>query len=387
MTDAQDNTNICVVHVFPFCHKVSGGHNNAIRAFIKCESERGVDSRMICPGCDPQPLEETITEERVLTRKLTPPSAPEQVELLPVLARSKNLLFHFHGLDHGSTRCARILLRLSIPYVFTSHGTLYCRDPIHFLKKFAYLNFVNRFVRHADGFHFHTMRMALQFPNVLPFSSREVVVAANVVASPESEQVVAAERGQFGIPQDAFLFLYMGRLDAHTKGLDLLVKAFARFPAKSGMWLALVGPDWKNGLGELGQLATRLKCADRVSFLGPQYGDDKWKVLKMADAFISPSRWDAFPISLVEAMGFGLPVVTSTAVNIGPDLRRVRGALLSDLSPESIAAAMKELSNRPELRKDLAARGRTWVTQNCSPQIVGERLAELYQGVLRGRYG
>lgn len=369
------------IHVFPYCHKVSGGHSNAIRAFIQCEREMGLDSRMICPDCDPQPLEETITAQGILTRKIDKEESPV---LLPV--DSKSLVFHLHGIVPNSTRCRKILGRLSIPYVFTSHGTLYCRDALHFLKKFTYLNFVDPIITYADGVHFLTNKMLRQFPYVMPFWQGETVVAPNTVAPPEAEQVIAASRNQFGIPEDALLFLYLGRIDVHTKGLDLLVRALARLPENARAWLVFVGPNWKDGQETLTRLAGQLRCADRISFLAPQYGDDKWRALKMADVFVSPSRWEAFSISLVEAMSVGLPTITSTEVNIAHDLHQARAALLSDLSAEALADAMKQMIGPPQRRNELGDRGRAWVSQNCSTQTVGKHLADFYERVLRRRF-
>jgi glycosyltransferase involved in cell wall biosynthesis len=217
----------------------------------------------------------------------------------------------------------------------------------------------------------------------MPFWRGELLVAPNAMAVPEPKQVTAAVRSDFGIPQDCFLFMFLGRLDVHTKGLDILLRAFSRLPSGGTVWLAFVGPDWSGGREELALLADRLRCANRVRLLDPQYGDRKWQVLKMANAFVAPSRWDAFAVAMLEAIGLGLPTISSSQINASRELTEYQAALLSDLTPRALASTMQRLVESPELCRQLSTNGLTWIRANCTPQVVGAQLSAFYRRVLR----
>ena len=133
----------------------------------------------------------------------------------------------------------------------------------------------------------------------------------------------------------------------------------------------LAGPDWKEGKAKLEQLANRFGCRDRIHLPGPLYGEKKWSLLRMADVFVSPSRWEAFSIAQAEAMAVGLPVVTSTGVNLAPDLREADAALLVPLAVEPLAKAIATLEADPERRRALGNRGKAWMERNCDPDRAG----------------
>jgi glycosyltransferase involved in cell wall biosynthesis len=193
--------------------------------------------------------------------------------------------------------------------------------------------------------------------------------------------LTTGSRSDYGIPNDACVLVFLGRLDVHVKGLDLLVEAFSCLPSDR-FRLMLIGPDWNEGRAELEHLARRFGCRDRIHFTGAVYGDKKWSLLRMADVFVSPSRWEAFSIAQAEAMAIGLPVVTSTKVNLALDLREADAALLTPLAVEPLAKAIATLEADGERRRALSNRGQAWVTKNCDPDRAGARFQQFYQAIL-----
>src|ERR1017187_537191 len=102
----------------------------------------------------------------------------------------------------------------------------------------------------------------------------------------------------------------------------------------------------------------------------------------MADVFVSPSRWEAFSIAQAEAMSVGLPVVTSTKVNLAPDLMEADAAWLSPLAVKPLARAVFALAIDPERRRALGDRGKAWVQTHCNPDRAGQRFREFFQSIL-----
>ena len=207
------------------------------------------------------------------------------------------------------------------------------------------------------------------------------MVQGNLVTVPNLTELPVASRSDYGISEDAFVLMFLGRLDTWVKGLDLLVEAFSCLPPER-FHLVLVGPDWHDGKAKLQELANLFGCGDRVHFVGPVYGQKKWSLLRLADVFVSPSRWEAFSIAQAEAMAIGLPVVTSTKVNLAPDLRAADAALLTPLAVEPLAKAIAALEADPEQQRALGNRGKAWMERNCNPEHAGVRFLEFYQSIL-----
>jgi glycosyltransferase involved in cell wall biosynthesis len=251
----------------------------------------------------------------------------------------------------------------------------------HWLKKVTYLNCLNRGPFNAAGLHALTSFAARRMRFLLPGYKGVKLIQGNLVTTPDLATVPAAPRSDYEIPQEAIVLLFLGRMDVWVKGLDLLVEAFSCLPPDR-FRLVMVGPDWQGGRAELERLADRFGCRDRIRFLGPIYGEKKWSLFRMADVFVSPSRWEAFSIAQAEAMAVGLPVVTSTKVNLALDLRESDAALLSPLAVKPLAKAIAALGADPERRRTLGNRGKVWMEANCNPHHAGHRFREFYQAIL-----
>ncbi|HSA09027.1 MAG TPA: glycosyltransferase [Candidatus Paceibacterota bacterium] len=112
------------------------------------------------------------------------------------------------------------------------------------------------------------------------------------------------------------------------------------------------------------------------------YGAEKWSLLRMADLFVSPSRWEAFGIALVEAMAMGLPLVTSSQISLAPELHEAGAALMVPVSVEPLRQAIATIEADPERRRALSLRARAWAEKTCNPDRAGARFQEFYRAIL-----
>lgn len=122
---------------------------------------------------------------------------------------------------------------------------------------------------------------------------------------------------------------------------------------------------------ELKDLAGHLGLEGRVHFLG--WRDDLDRVYADLDVVALTSRNEGFPVSLIEAMASGVPVV-ATRVGGVPDLVEdgVTGLLVPCDDPTSLAAAVSGLLADPERRRTLGQSGR----QRVYPAFSAERLLQ-----------
>jgi glycosyltransferase involved in cell wall biosynthesis len=142
------------------------------------------------------------------------------------------------------------------------------------------------------------------------------------------------------------------------------------------LWLAGGTPDE----GASAEAAVRALAGPGVRFLGPLPPEQMPSLYRSVDVFCLPSWYEAMPLSVLEAMAAGLPVV---ATDVG-DVRRalvdgVTGCLVPPRSPELLAAALRELLVAPpEVRRARGSAGRRRVEERFSLDVLVRRTAELY---------
>ena len=95
------------VHVFPYCHKVSGGHSNAIRAMVQAEISQGVDSLMFCSFCDDPSLDKLFRHGTIVCRRQAPAGDSSDEQLTEVPLGTPHQIFQLHGVTLPIVRFAR----------------------------------------------------------------------------------------------------------------------------------------------------------------------------------------------------------------------------------------------------------------------------------------
>ena len=119
-----------------------------------------------------------------------------------------------------------------------------------------------------------------------------------------------------------------------------------------------------------------------VSYLGSVRGETKWKMLSEADLFVLPSYypWEGQPISIIEALAFGLPVIATRYRGI-PDLvvHGYNGILVERQSPEQIAYAIADLYQDPAKWTEFSTNGYRHYEQGFTREA---HLAKLIPAIL-----
>jgi glycosyltransferase involved in cell wall biosynthesis len=159
----------------------------------------------------------------------------------------------------------------------------------------------------------------------------------------------------------------VGRL-VNLKGFDILIRAFARLPAEIGARLVIVGggPD-RNALESL---AAELGLSDRIRFVGWQ--KNPWKFMARAHVFAMPSRTEAFPSVVGEALALGIPVVAadcSAGVREYLDGSRL-GLVVPPEDDASLAGALERMLSDAQLRETFAERGLPRMAELDVPVVV-----------------
>jgi glycosyltransferase involved in cell wall biosynthesis len=167
----------------------------------------------------------------------------------------------------------------------------------------------------------------------------------------------AALRAELGVPEDACVVIGVSRLVRH-KGWPELLQAVCAAPANCVLWVVgeRLGSDHGEDLGPHFERAAAV-LGRRLVRLG--YRADVARLLAAADVFCLPSHFEGLPMSVIEAMLAGLPVVAT-------DIRGLReqvvegqtGLLVPPGTVAPLAAALARLAADPALRRAMGEAGR-----------------------------
>ncbi len=189
----------------------------------------------------------------------------------------------------------------------------------------------------------------------------------------------AALRAELGVPEDACVVIGVSRLVRH-KGWPELLQAVCAAPANCVLWV--VGERLASDHGE--DLEPQFERAAAV--LGPRlvrlgYRTDVARLLSAADVFCLPSHFEGLPMSVIEAMLAGLPVV-ATDIR-GPREQVVEGQTGLLVPPGTVAplaAALTRLAADPALRRVMGAAGRARALDLFDEAKVLARTVALLEG-------
>jgi glycosyltransferase involved in cell wall biosynthesis len=174
--------------------------------------------------------------------------------------------------------------------------------------------------------------------------------------------------------------LFMGRV-GDRKGTFDLIAAWPRvLAAVPGARLTIAGD------GDLDRLRAEVRqhgVIDSVDILGWVSGDVRMSAYRAADIFCLPSYAEGLPMGVLEAMGAGLPVV-STAINGTPDAvtHGTTGFLHTPGDQTALAEHLRTLLTDHALRIEQGQAGFARVTDQFDPESQSERLRQAWEGVV-----
>jgi glycosyltransferase involved in cell wall biosynthesis len=228
---------------------------------------------------------------------------------------------------------------------------------------------------------------------------------------PVAPETRADLRGRLGLPSEALVVLYVGRLEP-VKGADLLLHAWASFVGREVGRTSGSGPTGSHRGGRGGgqggirtpvlalvgdgsererlvRLSRSLSIERSVRFVGAVGADSvqtqadnvppvaDW--LNAADLFVLPSRSEGVSNALLEAMACALPAL-ATAVGGSPEVIEdgVNGVLLPPEDPGALTDGLLHLARDPGLARTLGAAARQTIEARFSMEAVVQRYEELY---------
>lgn len=231
-------------------------------------------------------------------------------------------------------KIAKAVRRAGIPYIIFPHGSLEegAQKKKRLKKLVGNILLFNNFIYRAA---------AIQCLSATEEANTKFKVAkfigTNGISLPEEV------KPKDGFSSEGVRFLYIGRLDAYHKGLDLLIEAFAMkagYLRANGCTLCIYGPDLNGRFQRLADLIEKHGVGDIVSLGGALTGEDKKRELLSADCFVHTSRFEALGMAILEALGCGLPCVVTEGTALAEDIKNYDAGWTCRATAESIADAI-----------------------------------------------
>lgn len=195
-----------------------------------------------------------------------------------------------------------------------------------------------------------------------------------------ASQTNNAVRQALHIPESAPILLSLSRF-VWEKAPESLPDIFTRVLAARPDCHFLIAGTGMSEDDQMGELFRKCGMTDQVHLLGVR--SDVAALFASADIFLLPSRVESFPISIMEAMAAGVPVVASNVGGI-PDLVRhgQDGFLHAPSDLDGMAQSIVTLLADAGLRERFSASGRQRILEEFSLKRLGDRVLQRYKALL-----
>jgi glycosyltransferase involved in cell wall biosynthesis len=198
-----------------------------------------------------------------------------------------------------------------------------------------------------------------------------------------------------GVPEDSFfknvkisraepVFLYLSNL-VLSKGIKIFLECINQLHQKNYRFQAcIVGASYDVSLEEVQRFLEKNGLTTIVEVRGPLYGEEKKKVLLESDILVFPSYYEneAFPVTILEAMQAGLPVIASNNGGIQEMIDQAQTGFVTPIKDvEAIVEKMELLIRDPELRTLLGIKAQEKFYRLYTIEIFEKSLLRIFKEV------
>jgi glycosyltransferase involved in cell wall biosynthesis len=308
----------------------------------------------------------------------TPSMAPELDRLVP----SVDIVHTQAPFVYGSFAAARVAARFGKPLVYHQHGA-YNPQSLRFrrVKKSLYIAAIEKPIMRRAAVLVALTEFEASSYRRFKLSTPIRVIPNGIDLEPFAAASGAAAGDRWGIPPDAPVVLFLGRLHP-TKGADRLLEAFLRierqFPRSR---LVMAGPDeW--GMEEGIRLAAAsVGKGERVILPGMVNDAEKADLLARADLLCLPSRGEGFSIAILEALASGKPVLISPECHFD-EVEAKGGGRVAASDPATLSVALAEMLSDTDKLRVMGQKGRRLVEERYTWSRVADLTIQAYREAL-----
>jgi glycosyltransferase involved in cell wall biosynthesis len=301
------------------------------------------------------------------------------IQLRQMIRRERFDLIHAHASKPGFL--ARLAAAGSgVPVIYSPHCFAFHQDvgrlqasAIAAIERLAARYLTERIITVSDG------ERDLALRNRVGRADQITTIHSGIDTRPFDRPLDrAAQRAALGVPPEAPLVGTVGRFNPQKAPLDFIraaVIVHARRPEVHFIWI---------GSGPLETEARAAVAAqglaDVFHFAGQRA--DVPDSMRAFDIFVLSSRWEGFPLTVLEAMAGGVSVVATRVMGTAEAVQDGEtGLLIAPGAPEELAYALLTLLDDPACAQSFGARGRERIEQQFTREMMLTQLAQVYQEV------
>lgn len=272
----------------------------------------------------------------------------------------------------------KILCKLNIPFLIQPHGAFskFNQKKSAIRKKVANALLYKRFVAKSSGIlYLNIDEEKSSVFNCLNDSS----ILPNGVNVPEHYEIET-----FNNP---LKIIYLSRIDIHHKGIDMLLEALKIGETElndMNFKLTFYGSGKANDIKYLKEKVKTINL--KIDIEGAVYDSAKIKILRNADILVLTSRYEGMPITILEALSFGIPCLITPETNFSDLIIKnnsgwITSSNASDISKILILAIKEYTQNKIQLRKN----SRNAITGNYEWSVIAEKSIRVYQKLITNK--
>lgn len=357
----------------------AGGFFNSVREGSNALLAAGVDVDVLAPSQGEHDSDIKFWKPIVpnLTKAFGPSNFRFSPELGSLLSAKQYDVVHQHGLwmhhsfsvykwRKSTSQCASLLST-------RGHLDSWALRKGYYKKKIVSSLYERRHIEAFDCIHALNEREADAISNFHP--------GANIVVIPNGVHMPSEPIQEICPPSSKYFKLgYVGRL-TEQKGLELLIEGWKHLTkgVRQNWCLEIVGWGESAYLQKLRTLIGPEESSVRLR--GPLFFEEKIKFLKSLDAFILPSFSEGMPMSVLEAMSYGIPCFVSDRTNMDKAIQR--GAAIGfEPDVDAILSILEKFLDDEESLKQFGDRGRNLVRNEYTWNSIAARMLGTYKWLL-----
>ena len=279
------------------------------------------------------------------------------------------VVLHDHGMWLPSNLAASAVARtLNCPIIVSPHGMLQpaAVDYRGTKKKLAWLLMERRRMRAATKVMVTSAIEEQAVKQLLPDACTVTVpLGFDVPAQSEAHQ-----------PKEKTV-LYLGRVHV-LKGIEVMLRAWPQ-ARQDGWRLRIVGPTETTYRRHLLNLVTDLGIEDSVTLEGPIYRNEKLRVWHTSALFVLASYTENFGMVVCEALGHGLPVLTTDKTPWTDIPERECGWICSPTVPDVAHALRRAMSTPMPTLQAMGEAGWSWMKSSFDLPVVARQMNDCYE--------
>lgn len=257
--------------------------------------------------------------------------------------------------------------RRGIPYVLQTHGMVVpSRHPLAPLLDAVW---TRKVLRDAGKLLYLTPQEREQLGAVAGAGLRLVRLGNGVPEYPPAVETP-------GPPE----VLFAARMHARKRPIAFVEMAKALLDAGVNARFSLVGPDE----GEGPAVRRALGGDPRITWEGALAPDAIPRRMAAAGVYVLPAVREPYPMSVLEAMSVGLPLVVTDDCGLAQLVERTGSGIVTDPSVAALAAAVEKILGDQSLAHAMGQRGRSTVRTELGMHAVGDRLENIYTELVGG---